>query len=141
MSKDINQALKEWQAALRLQDWDITAEILPNAEYEYRRKTDKESASVRLDRSRMMDAEIIIKESSEDKEFSLVHELVHIHLEPLSAAFDQAIGMAPGKECQKVLRGNLEYELEILVNRLTRAFMTVRDMAQGANDKEENPIE
>jgi hypothetical protein len=60
MSKDINQALKEWQAALRLQDWDITAEILPNAEYEYRRKTDKESASVRLDRSRMMDPEIII---------------------------------------------------------------------------------
>lgn len=137
---DIQKALAEWQEALRLQDWDITAEILSNAEYEYRRKNSSESASVIIDRNRMMDAPIIIKESSEDKEFSLVHELVHIILEPLNAAHYQAIDAIGSKEAKDILEGCREYELEIAVNKLTRAFLKVRDMAhqgRGANEKPE----
>lgn len=129
VNKDLNQALKEWQEAMRLQDWDITAELLSNAEYEYRQKTASESACVSIDRNRMMDAKILIKEDSEDKEFSLLHELGHIMHEPLYAAIDQLISMLPGKECQKIARGNISYEMEILVNKLARAFLRVRDMA------------
>lgn len=139
MSKDLNQSLKEWQEAMRLQDWDITAELLSNAEYEYRRKTDSESASVSIDRNRMMDAKILIKEDSEDKEFSLLHELNHIMHEPLHAAIDQLISMLPGEECKKIARGSIEYEMEILVNKQARAFLKVRDMAQETPAEPERP--
>jgi hypothetical protein len=139
MGKDINQALKEWQEALRLQDWDITAEVLSKTEYES--KVNKDTAGwVDIDRVHLKATiKLLDDESLSPLEYQLVHELSHILVDPFNAFAGQAVDMAPGTPAQDILDGSRRHELEIMVHRIARALLMVRDMAQGTPAEPERP--
>ncbi len=77
------QACREWQKILRLQDWDVTAVIrrgremkLEDAQAEVSWKSENKTAIVRL--LDPLDYQNDIYE--QDHERSLVHELLHLHM-------------------------------------------------------------
>lgn len=133
MSLDLPKALAEWQEALRLQDWDIKAEILPDIEYRDRLNEVKSDESSRGNSEKDVvhfKADIQINDKYGDQERTLVHELVHILLVEYDFAFDQAVSFAPSEACRETLQGNRKFELEKATNRIARALLKVRDMAQ-----------
>ncbi len=133
MAIDLQKALSEWQEALRLQDWDITAEILPDVEYRDRLnepKSDEPSWGNSDKDTVHFEAEILLNDKYDNQEKTLVHELVHILLVEYDLVFGQAIDFVAGENCKAALQGCRKWELEKAVNRISRALLKVRDMAQ-----------
>ena len=80
----LEEACREWQAILRLQDWDITAEIVRGKQMVER----DDSGNVRWnDKHRIARISILDPVDHEGPEFvgeldheeTLVHELLHLH--------------------------------------------------------------
>lgn len=135
MPLDLQKALAEWQEALRLQDWDIKAEILPDIEFRERTNEPKSTWGISDKDTTHFRAEILLNDNFGDKEHTLVHKLVHILLVEYDLAFGQAIGLVAGENCKQALEECRKWELEKATNRITRALLKVRDMAQEVREK------
>lgn len=137
MPKDLQKALAEWQEALRLQDWDITAEMLRPAEYEHLVEKKDSYGCNNIDWPRRK-CQIFIRDDPgvvDELEFTLVHELVHILIDRLDTVASVAISFVSDKVNESTLEGLRGYELETSVNMITRALLKVRDMAQEVREK------
>jgi len=118
MSLDLQKALAEWQEALRLQDWDIKAEMLPPAEYEYKINLKNTAGFVDIDRvHKRASITLLDADGADSLEYQLVHELTHVLIDNFDAVAEHAISMAPGKTCIEVLGDCRKYESEIAVHK------------------------
>lgn len=70
--REVDRLLAEWQAALRLRDWQVTVQIVPASEF-----ADEDEADVDPHKERRS-AVVRISEKSPDPELALVHELLHL---------------------------------------------------------------
>jgi hypothetical protein len=130
-------ALKEWQEALSLQHWDIEARLLSEAEFSLhalRRGAGYESQGVNSITPALQASVIAVSTASEDQERTLVHELVHIILEPMFEAAKLYIEHLPNPACLIGLNA-VRAQNEIATEHLARAFMKVRDMAQESRNE------
>ena len=82
--EQLGEALKFWQSALRLKDWDITAEIVRRHKMSNRTHFGEVSWNLsRMSAKILISDEIDTGESDDipfDPEQTLVHELVHLHV-------------------------------------------------------------
>ena len=83
----IDALCRKWQKLLRLQDWDITARIFEDKEYESLEigtdlKAGETMAVNAIDAFRKHSA-IYMKKTNAELELYLLHELCHILLAPL----------------------------------------------------------
>lgn len=129
----LQEALKQWQDALRLGNWDITAEILPDAEFVKRHGTEYDAMN-RIDRAHF-EAHITIREDGKEHEYEyrLVHELAHILLIEIESLSDHVCECL-GTEAKEMAKANIRYELEGAVHCISRALLRVRDLAQGDSE-------
>lgn len=128
MSLDLPKALAEWQEALRLQDWDIKAEILPKYEFEAKKIVEDELARNVIN-THHKTSEITISEEAADKETRLVHELSHLLVNGWARAMDSLINLLNDNS---FVVETMYREKEKAVCAITRALLKVRDMAQEA---------
>jgi len=127
--KDLQQSLAEWQKALRLQDWDIKAEVMPKYEYESKRDS-KYSQAQNAINTHTQSSVIWISEDNNDKENSLVHELSHLLVNDLDRFVDDLIDTVVGEKEKELVKCGYYRELEKAVSAIARALVNVRDMAQ-----------
>lgn len=88
----MDEALSKWQKILRLQDWDVHVIVVRGKDMnpvdrlgQLNYNMDKKTALIRLlDHVDWDD----YPQWPHDQERSLVHELVHLHLLPLSKSFE-----------------------------------------------------
>ena len=140
MKSKIQWAMQQWQEVMRLQDWHIEIEMLSRAEFDYKTKVTELAYGFNRFYRYQRSSYIIICSDSPDYEYTLVHELVHLLVDPLDCVLDQSITMAPGEPAQQLLKGSQIDKLECTVNHLTQAFIKVRRFAyeQGSYDKYSN---
>lgn len=87
MNPNLDELLAKWQPVLRLQDWDIEIlyvkphELAPNTGGEVIRCDKKKVARIKVLDPDNFDPCLIVKQ---DVEYTVVHELVHVHF----AVFD-----------------------------------------------------
>lgn len=132
MDKDLQQALREWQEALRLQDWDIHAKVVPEYEYRCTAKTGaRDGGSVAENNIDTWhnEAWITIGEHSDDQENSLVHELSHLLINGLDRVVYDLLDTIPAGPAKTALEDSVTRQMEIAVCNITRALIKVRDMA------------
>lgn len=117
---DAELDLRWWQRVLRLQDWDIRLRIAREREFEQRGR----SAEVHIDVESKRAVVLLLDPQDypehdlwpQDHERSLVHELVHLHVEPF----------APDN------RDGLEVTaMEQAINALADALVSLRRRAAG----------
>lgn len=129
---DLKGALSEWQNALRLNDWDITAEEMSPAEMQYRYPEDaKDSDAINVINTHHNKSRIIINSEAPGKELSLIHELVHLFVNGLDRVMDRTIKVIPDGQAKEYIQMDFYNELEKSVCAIARAFENVRDMAHG----------
>ena len=77
--KELNAALKYWQAGLRLQDWDISVEVIVDPRY-HSFGEGKHSPQFQQSEIKILDERLISPDwfGCSDWEVTLVHELLHI---------------------------------------------------------------
>ena len=128
----LQEALKEWQEALRLQDWDIHARVIPEYEYRCTAKTGARDGGSQAENhidTWHNEAWIAISEHSDNQEKSLVHELSHLLINGLDRAVCDLLHTLPDGPAKTALEDNIDRQLEIAVNNVTRALISVRDKA------------
>lgn len=84
---ELNEALAYWQKVLRLQDWRITAEVVRGRQFDSATQTAGTNLCTGLKEAKITLRDPIDYESPrgtpQDHELDLIHELLHLHLEPL----------------------------------------------------------
>ena len=93
MHPDLNVLLAKWQPILRLQDWDIEilyvkpCELDPHTGGQVIRCDGKKTARIKVLDPDCFDPCLIVKN---DPEYTVVHELVHIHFAIFDGLKDEA---------------------------------------------------
>jgi hypothetical protein len=112
----LNKLLKKWQRLLKLKSWDITVELKEDKEYEEfevaagcKRGT---SSGLNLVCSDRKDSDIFVKKSCTNLELYLVHELVHILINPLDGASAFMLEYIPSADVRAILSIKLTDALE-----------------------------
>lgn len=140
MLNDAQWILQQWQEVLRLEDWEIKVQMLSRADFNEKTQLKVHAYGHNLYYKYYQTSYITICDDSPDKEYTLVHELVHLIVDKLDSVLDQSITMAPGEPAQQLLKGSQEHWLEVTVNQLTQAFLKTRRFAyeQGCNNSHNN---
>jgi hypothetical protein len=141
VSIDIKQSLVEWQEALRLQDWDVEAFMLSQPDFDFKSK--------RLDNNdhcgcqginaitmRLLSSLIYVSEDAENKERTLVHELVHLILQPFWESAIQAAHKLPDP-ASSLMQSDITHQMEIATEKIARSLVNLRDIAQTTRPKTE----
>lgn len=88
-----NEKLQYWQKRLNLEDWNISVLVVPSSDLKPRTlgnihwDTDKKTAVLRvLDPS---EYQLPFRETLDDIEFTVVHELIHLELAPVLSPFSR----------------------------------------------------
>ena len=87
--KHIDQKLQAWQQRLNLQDWDLRAKLVhpdalePKTLGNIRWNTDTHHATIGVLSTYNYDRNLTNEAMLDDMEFTIVHELVHLHLASL----------------------------------------------------------
>ncbi len=86
--KQLHQCLAKWQKILRLQDWDIRLHLARHSEMHNGQASGeisvfdlKKIATIHI--LHMEDFNLIGAAETQDMEYTLVHELMHIYLHPM----------------------------------------------------------
>ncbi len=85
--EDLTALCTQWQSALRLRDWDVVIAIVDESGL----KDPKSFGECSYDLTKKT-AYIKIADRNQDKERTLVHELIHLHLAPLDFFVDDKLG-------------------------------------------------
>jgi hypothetical protein len=109
---ELQIALDYWQKALGLGHWTIAAYTVPPAAVDY------DQAEVHADSCRFTST-VTISDNAEDWERSLVHELLHLALDPMQLIFEAA---TPGSGCVEIW-GIAEHQV---VNRMAQALVDAK---------------
>ncbi len=122
--RQAEKLLREWQTALRLQDWNVSLELQPGAEYEGNaaaiwRDADMLHAILRLAR----------EQSDADIEGCIIHELCHLLLADVQASHIRAIDKLP-KAARESSRHELKCHEEQAVRRLEECIVKLAQAAR-----------
>ncbi|MGB3478249.1 MAG: hypothetical protein WBB67_03720 [bacterium] len=115
----VEKLLKKWQQTLRLQDWDITAEIV--------RTKWRKSGDVKVD-SENKNAVLLVnhKPKCKDLEEIVVHELLHVKLYGLDQMLEDLINAVYGSKRTKQRQfawNQFMLQLESTVEDLTKGYL------------------
>lgn len=118
--------LKRWQKRLRLEDWDLSVSVHNDAEYEALEvesgnKLGASAAFIYVYGDRK-GAEVKVKESCEDPELYLIHELVHILLHPIDEYNTFMLGYIHAVETRQILTDRCSNAIEETNWSITRAL-------------------
>lgn len=113
------ELLQYWMEILRLKHWDIDIVVLDEAEYVLR-EGDESNAKVKVS-SPKLQASVFINDASEDEiNYLVVHELVHVMMDPLECAVLLHIDKGrAGDEFREVF----DEALELLTHQVSRAVI------------------
>lgn len=122
----LQEKLRQWQDAMRLSNWDITAEMMPDAEY-VKKNGPESNAQNDIHRNHFR-SRITIRDDGEEEEyeFRLVHELTHLLLIELQSTAEHIFEYL-GFESKDITKASFSYELEGAVHCVSRALLRVRD--------------
>lgn len=132
---EIGKLASFWIKTLRLEDWDITVDVMPEADYCFKREDSDSDGCVQIDYAHKVASVYLRDPSSFDLEFSLVHELVHVMLGPYSQNYVDVINHLDSKGAQGLASEIEGHELEIAVNSITKAVIKLRDDGVAAKGK------
>jgi len=123
------QALcKRWQKLFRLQDWDITVEVMGVVAYHKLEVSRGWEAGVsnahNVINSDRKKAEIFVSIDAPDKKTSLAHELVHILVNPLHLSAKSTLDCVPSKDVSDIMATHIEEGLELVVYAVSRALLS-----------------
>jgi hypothetical protein len=124
----IKTLCNKWQKLLRLQDWDITAEIKEDIDFENIENAAGGSSGswgcnfVSSDRKC---SKIYLKKACPDVELYLVHEIVHILCNPLDDVSVFMIDYIPNVDVKSVLSIQRTEALEKTVWGITNALYSI----------------
>ena len=123
----LNKLLKKWQKLLRLEDWDIKAEIVNDEDFEemevevgYKKG---ELAAYNSLTSDIKWSKIYVKKSCSDYELYFVHEMAHILLNPLDDANTVILSGIPSEDIRKILVARSDEALEEAVWNTAKALL------------------
>ena len=123
----LNDLLKKWQKLLKLETWDITVELKEDKDYEefeVAAGSEREkSVGFNLVCNDRKDSDISIKKSCINYELYLVHELVHILIDPLDAASVFMLEYIPSADVKAVLGIRRTEALEEINWNITKALI------------------
>lgn len=140
MKSEIQWIMQQWQEVMKLQDWHIEVEMLSRAAFDQKHKINELAYGRNTFYRYYRTSYITVCNDAPNPEYTLVHELVHLLVDPLDSTLDQSITMAPGEPAQQLLKGSQIQALECVVNHLTQAFLKTRRFAyeQGGYDNNNN---
>lgn len=117
-----------WTKNMRLNDWDITIDILDNGDFVIRSAYPEAEGENTIDEPRKA-SEIIIKaESALDHEYTIVHELSHLITNTYASMwYEWEIFFPP--ITGPVIEQSFYNRNEAVVNHITKALLNVRDAA------------
>ena len=116
----------KWQKNLKLLDWGITAKVVDDTEYEILEVSagvnKGESSGFNYVTADRCQSDIFIKKSCPDYELYLIHELVHILLNPLDDISVSMLNCIPNVTGDKLLSTQRTDALEKTNWNVTRAL-------------------
>lgn len=125
----LKEAQDYWARVLRVQDWDITAEVISKEKMHQEMGEDGYVGYCSHDRVHKV-AEINLLESRAT-ENDFVHEMLHVVLDDLQTRANNAVQLVESAKAREALKRELEESLERTINQLSRALIAARD---GGND-------
>ena len=124
--ENIETIVSKWQKILRLQDWDISVQIVEN---EWRK-----SGDVKIDIDNKMAILLINKNPKCENLVELViHELLHIRLWPMDQMIEELLDIVYGKENSKQKDFGVSQfmgTLESTVQDLTKGYVELSNSGQ-----------
>lgn len=130
---NLQEMLKKWQNAMMLSNWDITAEMVPDAEY-IKKHSLETNALNHIDRNHFRSSIDIREDGAEEEyEFRLVHELTHLLLIELQNTAEHIFEYL-GFESKDIAGASYRYELEGAVHCISRALLRIRDQERNGRN-------
>lgn len=117
--------LKQQQARLRLQDWDLSMGTSPQASLPGERRHDGAYLVGSMRNADLdvpcADVHVALRRADDAVRETIRHELLHVRLAELQWSFEQALAALPRGE-QELLRGHYQSAEERAVNAIARAL-------------------
>ncbi len=121
----LKEAHDYWAKVLRIQDWEITTEVISREKMHHEMNKDGYVGYCNHDRVHK-EADIALLEDKA-KEDDFVHEMLHVVFDDFQTRAHNAVELVESAKAREALTRELNESLERTINQISKALLTVRD--------------